>query len=252
MEKISVVINTYNASRFLRKALDTVKDFDEIVICDMESTDDTLDIAREYGCTIVTFPKGDCVSAEPARTFAIQSARYEWVLVIDADELVTPELRQYLYDHIARTDQEEGVWIPRRNYFMGRFMHATYPDYLLRFFIKEGTVWPAEVHTFPTVNGRTLHIPRNRQDLAFTHIADDSVSDRLRKMDQYTDNEVVKRSHKHYGVGALLYRPFYRFFKFYVLKSGWRDGIPGLINAMLEAGYQVAMVSKMIERRTRK
>jgi hypothetical protein len=98
---ISVVINTYNAEKFLRRVLDSAKDFDEIVICDMESTDSTLDIAREYGCKIVTFPKGEYRIVEPARTFAIQSAGSEWVLVIDADELVTPELRiaEYIIRH---------------------------------------------------------------------------------------------------------------------------------------------------------
>lgn len=82
-DKISVVINTYNASKYLERSLEAVKDFDEIVICDMESTDDTLDIARKYGCKIVTYPKGNHVSAEPARTFAIQSATSQWVLVVD-------------------------------------------------------------------------------------------------------------------------------------------------------------------------
>ena len=65
--KISVVINTYNASKFLARVLDSVKDFDEIVICDMESTDDTLEIAQRYGCKIVTFKKEEVSIVEPAR-----------------------------------------------------------------------------------------------------------------------------------------------------------------------------------------
>ena len=83
--KISVVINTYNAETFLQEVIDAVKDFDEVLICDMESTDRTLDIARQNGCRIVTFPKANHKSAEPARTFAIQSASSDWVLVVDAD-----------------------------------------------------------------------------------------------------------------------------------------------------------------------
>ena len=69
MNKISVVINTYNAERQLAEVLESVKNFDEVLICDMESTDSTLEIAARFGCHVVTFPKGDCVSAEPARTF---------------------------------------------------------------------------------------------------------------------------------------------------------------------------------------
>ena len=147
-KKISVVINTYNAEEYLDRVLETVKDFDEVVVCDMESTDHTIEIARKHGCKVVTFPKGNHVSAEPARTFAIQSASSKWVLVIDADELVTPQLKDYLYDIIAHEDAPKGLYIPRKNFFMGRFMHCFYPDYQLRFFIREGTEWPPYVHTF--------------------------------------------------------------------------------------------------------
>ena len=70
--KISVIINTYNAEQHLRKVLDSVKDFDEVVVCDMESTDATLDIARKYGCRGVTFERKDYNIVEPAREFAIQ------------------------------------------------------------------------------------------------------------------------------------------------------------------------------------
>src|SRR5574344_2685380 len=164
---ISVVINTYNAEAHLARVLESVKDFDEILICDMESTDSTLDIASQYGCRIISFPKGDITIVEPARQFAIDAATYPWILVVDADELVTPSLRDFLYKTIDRNDAPAGVSIPRKNYFMGRFMHCHYPDYLLRFFRKEGTTWPPYVHTFPIIKGRLDKIPRSRQYLAF-------------------------------------------------------------------------------------
>ena len=93
-QRISVIINTYNAERHLEAVIEAVKDFDEIVVCDMESTDRTLDIARSYGCKVVTFPKGDLRIVEPARQFAIDKAGSPWVLVVDADEIVTPALRK--------------------------------------------------------------------------------------------------------------------------------------------------------------
>ena len=245
-QKISVVINTYNAEQHLSRVLDAVKDFDEIVICDMESTDSTLDIARQYGCKIVTFEKKDYTIVEPARNFAIQSATYPWVLVVDADEIVTPELRQYLYKHIARQKPEEGIYIPRRNYFMGRFMHALYPDYILRFFRKDVTDWPPIIHIQPTVKGKVIHAPKHGR-LAFEHLANDSLSDRLRKTDIYTDNEVKKKCGKKYGAMKFLLRPTHRFFKSYILKGGIRDGLPGFIYACLEATYQIVMMGKIIE-----
>lgn len=250
--KISVVINTYNASKFLARVLDSVKDFDEIVICDMESTDDTVQIAEQYGCKVVTFPKGDSVSAEPARTFAIQSASCKWVLVIDADELVTPALKDYLYELISHEDVPRGLWIPRKNYFMGQFMHCFYPDYLLRFFIKEGTEWPPYVHTFPMVKGCQDKISAKRKDLAFIHLANDNIRLRIDKTNQYTESEVEKKKDKHYGMAALFYRPFFRFFKAYILKGGIRDGKAGFICACMEGGYQFVAVSKILEKRLRK
>ncbi|MBR6493797.1 MAG: glycosyltransferase, partial [Prevotella sp.] len=86
--KISVIINTYNASQHLQAVVEAVKDFDEVLVCDMESTDDTIEIARQYGCRVVTFPKEGHTIVEPAREFAIHEAENEWVLVVDADEVV--------------------------------------------------------------------------------------------------------------------------------------------------------------------
>lgn len=251
-QRISVVINTYNAEKFLSEVLDSVKDFDEIVICDMESTDNTREIAAQQGCKIVTFPKANHVSAEPARTFAIQSASCPWVLVVDADELVTPALRKALYAHIAQNGCAEGLWIPRKNYFMGRFMHCHFPDYQLRFFIKEGTIWPPYVHTFPKVNGRTEKLKGNAEALAFVHLANDNISTILKKTDQYTESEVEKKASKNFGWGALLWRPFFRFFKAYILKRGFLDGKEGFIRASAEAFYQITLLSKIFERRNKR
>ena len=162
-QKISVVINTYNAEKHLRKVLDSLKDFDEVLICDMESTDSTLSIASDYACRTITFPKEGHSIVEPAREYAIHEAKYPWVLVVDADEVVSAELRTYLYQHIASSAPAEGIRIPRKNYFMGRFMHAAYPDYVLRFFRKDLTTWPAIIHASPIVQGRIL-VMRLRSD----------------------------------------------------------------------------------------
>ena len=120
--KISVVINTYNAEKHLQRVIDAVRTFDEVLICDMESTDSTLDIARMNGCKIVTFPKGEHKSAEPARTFAIQSASCPWVLVVDADEIITPELHDAqtrgiiaFNDLVANDSRVEKVILPLRD-----------------------------------------------------------------------------------------------------------------------------------------
>jgi glycosyltransferase involved in cell wall biosynthesis len=246
-DKISVVINTYNAEEHLERVLDAVSDFDEVLVCDMQSTDRTLEIARAHGCRIVTFERRDYNIVEPAREYAIHEARYDWVLVVDADEIVTPKLRTYLYDCIARTDCPEGLFIPRKNYFMGRFMRCHYPDHILRFFRKEKTHWPPVIHCVPEVDGRVEKIPAGRRELAFEHLANDSVANIVAKTNQYTLNELERKRHKHYGWAAFLWRPFFRFFKAYILKGAVLDGLPGFIKAMLEGYYQFIFLAKKYE-----
>lgn len=248
-QKITVVINTYNAEKHLAQVLDQLQGFDEVLICDMESTDSTLQIAARYGCRVITFPRGTYNIVEPARQFAIDEATHPWLLFVDADELVSPQLRDFLYAHIQRPEAEAGIAIPRKNYFMGRFMHACYPDYILRFFRKDLTHWPAIIHASPVVREKILRLPRERKELAFEHLANDSVHDLLHKHNIYSDNEIEKRADKRYGLLALLVRPTARFLRSYLLKGGFRDGIPGFIHAVTDAIYQFAIVAKILEAR---
>ena len=245
--KISVVINTYNAQQYLAEVLDSVKDFDEVLVCDMESTDDTLAIASAHGCRVVTFPKGELKIVEPAREFAIHQATYPWVLVIDADELVTPALRDCLYSHIRGEHPSDGLLIPRKNRLMGRFMHGYYPDYNLRFFRQAVTTWPPVIHAQPKVNGTLQRLPRNHKELAIDHLDDRSIKARLDKINLYTEYEIEKRKDRHYGVLAFVYRPMVRFVKCYLLKGGFRDGVPGLLFAWLEAVQQFTILAKLYE-----
>ena len=109
------------------------------------------------------------------------------------------------------------------------------------------TTWPAIIHASPIVEGRVIRLPRNRKDLAFEHLANDSISTLNNKNNVYSDNEIVKRIHKNYGIGALLSRPFFRFFRSYILKGGFRDGVPGFVHAVWEGIYQFTIVAKIIE-----
>lgn len=246
---ISVVINTYNEEKHISKALDSVKEFDEIVVCDMESTDNTVHIAEQYGCKVVTFEKGDYNIVEPARQFAIDQATHPWVLVVDADEIVTKELREYLYELIKQDNCPNGVYIPRKNYFMGRFMHCYYPDHILRFIKKEHAYWPPIIHVSPEIEGSIYKIPAKNIELAFEHLAENSIEDIITKTNIYTRNEIEKRKDKNYTPLALVYRPFVRFFKNYVIKQGFRDGAPGFIKACFDGFYQFTVVAKILEER---
>ena len=246
-EKISVVINTYNARQHLEKVLESVKGFDEVVVCDMESTDHTLEIAKEYGCKIVTFPKENHTCCEPARTFAIQSASNKWAFVVDADEIVTPELREELYQIIKKPNCAAGYYIPRQNMFMSMFVRDFHYDYQLRFLLRDGTEWPPYIHSLPKVSGRVEKL-KAKKEARLLHLMDETMHEYIEKMNVYTDNETDK---KQYGTMALFWRPVWRFFKSYVMDGSFRMGTRGLIRSLMAAQYQFKLVSKIIEKRYR-
>lgn len=244
-QKISAVINTYNAERHLAKVLESLKDFNEIVVCDMESTDSTLEIARQYGCKIVTFPKGNNKICEPARDFAIHAATNDWVLVVDADEIVPEELRLYLHSVIFDSSFDYALAIPRINRFLGREVTGT-PDYQLRFFKKNRAKWPPVIHARPVIDGKIKNLPAQKE-LSLYHLDDPTISERVNKINNYTDYEVSKRINKKYGAGKLLFRPVWFFLKNYLLGGGFKDGKRGIINAYMAAVYQIILLSKIVE-----
>lgn len=245
MLKVSVVINTYNAEKHLERVLDSAKDFDEIVICDMYSIDRTLDIAQKYGCKLVMHDKAEIV--EPARAFAISQAKNNWVLVVDADEVIQVGLKKHLEDLIAQNPELAGVYIPRKNYVFGQFARTSYPDYLLRFIKKDKVEWPQTIHAHPKLDGKTSKISKRRKDLAFIHLANESMAIEAFKTNKYTDLEVARKAHKNYGYSSLMFKPAFHFFKLYVFKGGIFDGLPGLIWSVRIAHYKYLAIAKVIE-----
>jgi len=243
--KISVVIHTYNSEKYLERVLSSVKSFDEILVCDMHSTDRTLKIANEYNCKIVYYDKYDI--PEPARNFAIQSASNEWILVIDSDEVVPEALYNYLYSLIKEKSDLQGLWLTRKNYILGHFLHADYPDYILRFFRKDNSFWPPHVHSYPQIKGVVKRIPKRRKDLAIIHLVNSSMSVKLQKINIYTDDEVLRRAGQKFPIWKIFTASFFRFFKSYIIKGGIRDGKAGIIAAGMDAFYKFATIAKVWE-----
>ncbi len=250
--KITVVINTRNAAADIVPTLESVGggNFDEVLVCDMESSDDTVATARRYGCRVVTFPRAGHTCVEPARMFALQNATHDYVLVVDADETVPRALRDYLYGRLREPDPPAGIRIPRRNYFLGRFMHGTYPDHILRFMRREGCRWAPHAHAIPQVDGRVESIPASRRDLALVHRPRENMSVLLAKADAYTESERIRRRGERVTLGRLIVKPAFVFFKLYILKGGFRDGTAGFIRAAYNSFYKFVSLSKLYEDRT--
>lgn len=227
--QISVVINTYNAAAHLPEVLKALTGFDEIVVCDMESTDKTVEIAHSFGARVVTFPRGNNNICEVARDFAIHSASNRWVLVVDADEIVTPQLRDYLYEYIKRPNCADALSIPFTSLFMGKFSSIKTERHV-RFMNHHKAYWPTEIHSRVRINGSIEKVP-TRKDLMILHLNDPSLSKRIEKLNRYSDNEVGKRLKRQYSPIAFMFRPWFFFFKTLLLKGSIRDGRRGMIKA---------------------
>jgi glycosyltransferase involved in cell wall biosynthesis len=224
-----------------------VKGFDEIVVCDMYSVDGTLSIVSQYDAKVVMHDR--CGIVEPARAFAISQASKEWVLLVDSDEVAPPALEDYLYNIPSQADIPDGLWIPRKNYFMNKLMRSSFPDYQMRFFRKERFVdWPATIHSHPLIEGSIRKAPP-RKELALVHLERNRIAAMVSKTNHYTDKEIERDKNAGATVAGLLLKPCYRFLKLYVFKGGFLDGRAGLIYAMLGAYNKFLTLSKSIEKR---
>ncbi len=241
-EKISVVIHTYNCESVIENCLKSVKDFDEIVLCDMYSTDKTLEIAKEYGCKIIMHE--NVGYADPARNFAISQTSNEWVLVVDSDEIITKELKEFLYDFIKEQKIYNGLKIPRLTCCWGEYLEVLYPDYIVRFFRKNSVFYPAEVHGTPVVDGQLYTINKKNRKLAILHIPERSVSNWIKIINQYTDLECekCKKEDKKFNFWLHSYKSFFIIFEKFFFRKGYKNGIKGFIISVLFFGVYKFLV----------
>lgn len=228
--EISVIIHTYNNEDIIRGCLESVKDFDEIVVCDMYSTDKTLEIAAEFGCKIVMHEKISFV--EPARNFAISQAKNPWVLLVDSDERIPTELMYWLKNFIMDSKNYSAVKFPRANNFWGKFMEMQYPDYVTRFLKKETVNWPPQIHSAPEFSsGEICTIDKNQRQLAMIHMTCKNVKSFVTTLNNYTDHEVEKMLAKKSKVNIpfAFFKSIWLIFEKFLFKNGHKDGMHGFI-----------------------
>lgn len=188
---LTVVINTKNVEVTLPATLKSVAFADQLVVVDMASTDQTFKLAQQAQAEIYQFE--DVGYVEPARNFAISKATQNWVLVVDADEVVPVTLKKVLHQIMAGHNLElqlppaQAYWIPRVNTVFGKEMTATgwWPDYQLRFFKRGSVTWTDSIHQPPQVEGTVAHLPAQRE-LALQHDNYRSVEEFIDRLNRYT------------------------------------------------------------------
>lgn len=247
MPRLSVIIITLNEERNLRRCLESVRFADEIVLNDTGSTDCTLEIAREFNCRILEMPfPGFGV----AKQKALEAANGDWVLSIDADEELDEELQRAVQTAIAG-GEHAGYELVRKSQFLGRWiLHSGwYPDRILRLFRREQARFTdARVHEHAVVDGSVGQLTGH-----MLHYTYGDISQYLKKMDQYSSLSALTlhQDGRRFATSQLLVKPPAYFVKMYLLKRGWRDGLPGLILALLSSFHELVKFAKLweVERR---
>lgn len=228
---LSVIIITKNEAGNIRDCLQSVAWADEIIVVDSGSTDNTVEICREFTPHV---HERDWPGFGMQKNRALDYATKDWVLSLDADERVTPELRAEL-ETAMREGTADGYEIPRLSSFCGRFMRHSgwYPDYVLRLF-RRGTARFSDnlVHEKLVAEGK----PARLKSLLL-HYAFDNLEEVLRKMDQYSTAGAKmqqQRGRKVTLIGAVL-RGMWSFVRSYIIRGGILDGQEGFMLAVSNA-----------------
>jgi len=241
---ISALVITRNEAENIRDCLASLQWVAEIIVVDAESTDDTVARAREF-TDKVFIRRWEGFSA--AKNFALAQCTSDWVLWLDADERVTPELREEIINTLRNTPTAAGFAMPRLANFLGKWIRhgGWYPGYVLRLFRRDaGRFDDKPVHEGVRVDGK---IERLRNHLL--HYTDRNLQHYFEKFNRYTSLAVeeLHQRGRRFHLRDLLLRPCWFFFRMYVLKGGFLDGLPGFILARLSAAYVFAKYAKLWE-----
>ncbi len=235
MQKISATIITYNEAHDIQACLESVKWVDEIIVVDSGSTDATLEFCKKYNARIVVNPWPGYVNQ---KNFSLKLASNEWVIALDADERLSVELnsqiKALLKNNLFKND---GYFMPRRTYYFGRWINhcGWYPDYKLRLFRKSKGIWQGDdPHDFVSINGTTGYL---RGDIL--HYPYKDIDEHLKKISLYTSimAEIAYSKGFKFKIGKLIFSPVAKFFRMYLLRFGFLDGLQGFVIALMGAYY---------------
>jgi len=244
MPRLSVVVITRNEAANVRAALESVRWADELVVVDSGSTDETVCIARQIA-NRVTRHAWEGYGAQ--KNFASGLATHDWILSLDADERVSPALAREIRALLAAEPAARGYRLPRVTRYLGRWVRSTdwYPDLQLRLYDRRAARWNDRlVHESVAVDG-----PVGRLQGELEHHAYRNISHHLQTIDRYTTlaaRQMLREGRRAEWVD-LTVRPPAAFLRNYVVRRGLRDGAPGLIVSLLNAGYVFLKFAKLWE-----
>lgn len=253
-QTLSIAIATFNEEENIARCLDSVKDWvDEIVVVDGQSADKTQEIAHRYTSHVIVVENKPFFHEN--KNIAIDACTSDWIFQIDADEMISPELKDEILQIINGQPKENGFWVPRSNYFLGRFLTkgGQYPDYTLRLFRRgKGRLPVQDVHEQPAVEGEVGQLKNN-----LLHYADASFIRYLTRWNRYTtmySQELIEGKAKLARPAFLQYfivKPIWEFLLIFGRHRGYVDGFPGFVFAYFSAMRFTAIYIKYWERKHR-
>jgi glycosyltransferase involved in cell wall biosynthesis len=245
MVPLSAVLITQDEAHHLPAALESVRFCDEVVVVDCGSRDESRAIAEAAGARVIVHEPWPGFVAQ--RNFAAEAARHDWVLAVDADERVSPPLREEIQARRAEGFGHDGYRIPRVAHYLGRWIRGTdwYPDPQLRLWDRRRGRWEgALVHESVKVRGR---VGRLRNDLL--HLTYDDISDHLRTIDSYTTLWARQAFAEGRRTGPLeaVAACGWAFFRNYAIRRGALLGAAGITVSTLNAYYTYVKLAKLLE-----
>lgn len=237
--KLSLCLAVYNEEHFLHFALDSAVEMaDEVIIVDGGSSDKTIQIAKSYGKKVKIIQTDNPIIFHKNKQKAIDAAKGDWILQLDADEAVSPELRKEIESIIQDWDSTKPVayWIPRKNYFLGRFLTkgGVYPDMTIRLYKNGVAHFPCKtVHENVEIDGSVGTL---KNDLL--HYADPNFDRYLTRWNRYTtlDAELMAKNGQKAGFFDYFFiKPVSTFVSMYFRHKGIMDGYPGFVFALFSA-----------------
>lgn len=235
--KLSVAIATYNEEKKLGACLSSVSLWvDEIILVDGGSLDNTLSIAKEYNARIIKTDNPPIFHINKQK--ALDACRGEWILQLDADEVVTPELRDEII-HIIKPTTYSGYYIPRKNYFCGHWLRkgGQYPDYVIRLVRRGHAHFPSmSVHEQIAVDGSVGYLQN-----PLLHFSYDSFAEYWRKANAYISLESQELKTQKLPITPITWfiyntvKPIITFFLIFFRHKGFVDGYWGFLFALFSA-----------------
>ena len=240
---VSAVLITRNAAAVLDSCLESLGFADEILVVDSASSDATHEIAARHGARVV---QKEWLGFGRQKQFAVDQARHDWVLCIDADERVSPELAASIRQALA-APVSPVYRMARRNRFLGKWLsHGEgYPDWSPRLFNRLNARWSDDL-----VHEKVLYaVTPGTLAGDLMHDSSDDLAAYLDRQNRYTTLAARQAYElgRSAGVVHLLLSPVVRFFKFYVLRLGFLDGVPGLLHISIGCMNSYMKYAKLLE-----